>query len=430
MRDNYTDIRTLYYNLLQDNITLNGNTVNVYDVVKADETNPYIYFAEFEAVEDSCKDNFTTRVTIGLVVVSKFTNAVGGSTDVDNVATQILKLLHNDTYLNNSNFRVVLNKMIANFVTKQPTQTGTQINKTIRLEHVVEQIGGDLTRITDLTATRVSNTQIDLAWSNVTGNTGYRIERSTDGYTWALVTSVAQDTVSYSNTGLTNDVTYSYRVRAFDATGGSAWSNIASVTAYSSIGVTPTGIAYQRPSLSGQTTSYATYDDAWHLANGSYDYTPPANPEYIAELDTTAINPFITLKNNNAFGDLNRFTDELGTQIYANDYLIDHLTGLGWTKLRPFTGTYADALPYSNTYTLLGFTDFRAPSCYESLSLNSLESTGVTTPFTYSTRIHSTTTNHSNTAQVYYPFFIDGRMLTNNKTASSLEWAFCRNHYT
>lgn len=190
------------------------------------------------------------------------------------------------------------------------------------------------------------------------------------------------------------------------------------------------GIAYQRPSLSGQTTSYATYDDAWHLANGSYDYTPPANPEYIAELDTTAINPFITLKNNNTFGDLNRFTDELGTQIYANDYVIDHLTGLGWTKLRPFTGTYADALPYSNTYTLLGFTDFRAPSYYESLSLNPLESSGVTTPFTYSTRIHSTTTSHSNTAQVYYPFFFDGRMLTNNKTASSLEWAFCRNHYT
>lgn len=509
MRDNYTDIRTLYYTLLQGSITLNGNTVNVYDVVKANESNPYIYFAEFEAVEDSCKDNFTTRVTLGLVVVSKFTNAVGGSADVDNIANQILKLLHNDTYLSNSNFRVVLNKMIANFVTKTPTQTGTQINKTIRLEHVVEQIGGDLTRITDLAAAGSGTTQIDLSWTNVTGNTGYRVERSLDLASWSLLTTLAQDAVTHSDTGLTTNTIYYYRVRAFDASGGSAWSNTAAATtgqtatqvtkdsaatvlytdvitegttnnrtiadgavsnsddsytaailaegtlelpdititepdaststapAVTNIDVRDykSGIAYNRPQLTGQLTSYRTGDDAWHLSNGTYDYTPPLYPTSYAQLDTGDAAPFLNLLNNNAFGNKNRFTDDAGGQTYSNNYVIDHLTGLGWYNYDFGDGTWNTHIDTAYNATDLTYSDWRLPNIEELYSIlnkgqsNMLEGS----PFNNlnSLVIRTSSTRIASTSNAWYASTSTGVVNPIAKTTSfNIRGCQVRNHYT
>lgn len=97
-----------------------------------------------------------------------------------------------------------------------------------------------------------------------------------------------------------------------------------------SSGITPSGIAYVRPKLTGQTIIYRTGDDAWAVINRP----PPANPTnpiYWAELDT-----FTTLVNNNVFGNKNRFTDELGGQNYTNGYAIDHYTGLGWNSGRGY----------------------------------------------------------------------------------------------
>ena len=74
---------------------------------------------------------------------------------------------------------------------------------------------------TGLTATAVSSTQIDLAWSASTDNvgvTGYRIFRA--GTLLATLGAVT----SYQNTGLTAGTTYDYRVSAFDAVPNhSAW---------------------------------------------------------------------------------------------------------------------------------------------------------------------------------------------------------------
>ena len=83
---------------------------------------------------------------------------------------------------------------------------------------------------TNLTATAVSSSRIDLAWSDVTGETGYKIERSTDGINWTQIATTGANVTSYSNTGLNSATTYSYRVTANNAGGDSARSNVASVT--------------------------------------------------------------------------------------------------------------------------------------------------------------------------------------------------------
>jgi acid phosphatase type 7 len=82
-----------------------------------------------------------------------------------------------------------------------------------------------------LTATAVSRSQIKLAWTDRAGNeSGFGIERSSDGLTFSQIATVGANVVVYLNTGLTANKTYKYRVRAFNAAGNSAYSNTASAT--------------------------------------------------------------------------------------------------------------------------------------------------------------------------------------------------------
>lgn len=81
----------------------------------------------------------------------------------------------------------------------------------------------------NLTAQSVSSSQINLAWSDNSGNeTGFKIERSTNGTSFAQITSVGANVRTYSNTGLTRGTRYWFRVRAFNASADSAFSNTAS----------------------------------------------------------------------------------------------------------------------------------------------------------------------------------------------------------
>jgi Glycoside hydrolase family 44/PA14 domain/Fibronectin type III domain len=85
----------------------------------------------------------------------------------------------------------------------------------------------------NLTATAVSPSQINLTWTDNSGNeTGFVVERATDsGFTTGLtVTTVAANTISYSATGLAAGTTYWFRVRAANGGGSSANSNAASTT--------------------------------------------------------------------------------------------------------------------------------------------------------------------------------------------------------
>lgn len=85
-----------------------------------------------------------------------------------------------------------------------------------------------------VTATPVSATGINLAWTDsATNETGFRVERCSGAActTFAAVdTNLAANSVAFSDTGLTASTSYSYRVRAFNATDTSAWSTTATAT--------------------------------------------------------------------------------------------------------------------------------------------------------------------------------------------------------
>ena len=83
-----------------------------------------------------------------------------------------------------------------------------------------------------LVATPVSSTRINLAWTDVAGEAGYKVERKlASSSTWAQIGTTAANTVSYQDTnGLTPSTTYNYRVRSWTTGGNSGYSNTVTLT--------------------------------------------------------------------------------------------------------------------------------------------------------------------------------------------------------
>jgi surface protein len=82
-----------------------------------------------------------------------------------------------------------------------------------------------------LTATTVSATRIDLAWTdNSTVEDGFKIERSTDNVSFTEIATVGAGITSFQNTGLTASTQYYYRVRAYKGSLNSDYSNTANAT--------------------------------------------------------------------------------------------------------------------------------------------------------------------------------------------------------
>jgi hypothetical protein len=82
-----------------------------------------------------------------------------------------------------------------------------------------------------LAATTISRTQINLSWTDNSGNeSGFKIERckGTNCTNYAEIAQVGANVTSFANTGLTKNTSYRYRVRAFNAAGNSTYSNAAS----------------------------------------------------------------------------------------------------------------------------------------------------------------------------------------------------------
>ena len=79
---------------------------------------------------------------------------------------------------------------------------------------------------TGLAATVTSETQINLTWTDNSGNeTAFDVQRSTDNATWSTINSPAANATSYSATGLTAGTLYYFRIRARNAWTESSWTS-------------------------------------------------------------------------------------------------------------------------------------------------------------------------------------------------------------
>nr|MBA2452327.1 carbohydrate-binding protein [Chloroflexia bacterium] len=81
----------------------------------------------------------------------------------------------------------------------------------------------------NLTATKVSNSQIDLTWTDGSNDeANFVVERSFDQTNWSVLATLPANTVSYSHTTARVNTSYFYRVKATNSAGSSAPSNVAS----------------------------------------------------------------------------------------------------------------------------------------------------------------------------------------------------------
>lgn len=117
-----------------------------------------------------------------------------------------------------------------------------------------------------LTATAASSSQINLTWTdNSSYEQGFKIERKTgpDG-TWSEIAAVGANTTSYQSIGLTASTNYYFRVRAYNTTGDSSYSNEANATTQP-----PETIPSSPSSLTAQAASASQVNLAWQDNSGN-----------------------------------------------------------------------------------------------------------------------------------------------------------------
>ncbi|MCA9983646.1 MAG: multicopper oxidase domain-containing protein, partial [Anaerolineales bacterium] len=134
--------------------------------------------------------------------------------------------------------------------------------KTIASEFTAAVAVEIITAPTNLVATLVGNTQVDLNWTDNSGNeTGFTIERCTGaGCTdFAAIASVGADVTAYSDSSVTANTTYVYRVFAFNANVNSLPSNEVTITTTIQV---PPGVYFSILGLDAIPGVPAPHDDA------------------------------------------------------------------------------------------------------------------------------------------------------------------------
>jgi hypothetical protein len=82
--------------------------------------------------------------------------------------------------------------------------------------------------VTSFTVTSWNESQLILNWRDTSGESGYRIERATDGTNFSPLATLGINVPSHTDSNLTAGVTYTYRIVTLDSQGASATSSNAS----------------------------------------------------------------------------------------------------------------------------------------------------------------------------------------------------------
>src|SRR6185369_3374396 len=139
---------------------------------------------------------------------------------------------------------------------------------------------GILNPPTNLAAQTLSGTSIKLTWSdNSLNEDGFRIQRCKqfNCSDFELLTELGPGVTTYTNTGLDNDTYYSYRVKAYNVSGESQYTNLAQTLTTGVLAVPPAS-SYTYNSLA-DSNDYATAiavgpDNNPVVTGASHDYFP------------------------------------------------------------------------------------------------------------------------------------------------------------
>ncbi|HET7220082.1 MAG TPA: phospholipase D-like domain-containing protein [Vicinamibacterales bacterium] len=152
---------------------------------------------------------------------------------------------------------------------------------------------------TGLTGTAVTSTRIDVSWTDVAGEEGYKIERKlSSATTWTQIATPAANVTTYqdTNSGLAAGTTYNYRVRAYTSAGNSSYSNTITVTTPTPT-LSPTDVVLYASEAPVRVGAWSIVADATAAggnrlnnpnAGAAVISTPLANPANYFEMTFTA----------------------------------------------------------------------------------------------------------------------------------------------
>jgi len=102
----------------------------------------------------------------------------------------------------------------------------------------------------------LSAADVTLTWNdNSSDETGFRIERSTDGSSFSVLGTVAADVITYSDETIQPSSTYWYRVNAYNEFGSSGYTNVVSHTTEPEVNTAPTISGLSNQSLDADSGS-------------------------------------------------------------------------------------------------------------------------------------------------------------------------------
>jgi uncharacterized delta-60 repeat protein len=128
--------------------------------------------------------------------------------------------------------------------------------------------------------TGITTSQITLNWGPVTGNAGYKVERSPDNTTWTTVNYPAVNATTYTDTGLTAGTLYYYRVSTKNSIDYySSPSNVLSATTTPAApSLTVAGVSASQNNLTWQVMLGATSYKVLRSIGSGGPWTQVANP--------------------------------------------------------------------------------------------------------------------------------------------------------
>ena len=148
---------------------------------------------------------------------------------------------------------------------------------------------------TNLALSAPSYSQVNLTWTdNSSDETGFRIERAPNvngvAGTYTQIATVGAGVTTYSNTGLTLNTTYWYRVCAYNAVGCSTYSNQASITTPLGKPNAPTGLTVTSTTTTSIALSWT--DNATDETGYRVERAPDAGgvPGTVAQITSLAAN--------------------------------------------------------------------------------------------------------------------------------------------
>jgi dienelactone hydrolase len=152
-----------------------------------------------------------------------------------------------------------------------------------------------------LTAKATSSSSIVLTWKdNSKDKTGFKIQRKEgacdSANAWSLIATKGADVTSHTNSGLTPNTTYAYRVRAYNGDGDSSYSNCASAkTALSGTPKSPTNLKATSLSASqikltwkDNSTDETSFKVYKKVGSGSWESLITKTKDAVSHTDSTA----------------------------------------------------------------------------------------------------------------------------------------------